>query len=188
MTAMTKVRRKKFAKYTTCFGKLDIRDLRKVAEKHGMLVIRGFKPNFCCWNSIALYGTSEQMAAVETEWKAAGHDTESRKPKGAWTVSVNGPRDEWASIEIQAAKKNRISTKGATERVYLSCEGKKVLIPYGYRLLTHREKPKQSDIAWNYGAEQWEPIDWACALETGIDEFKKRSLGLARKDGKQNGK
>lgn len=172
--------KRKFARYPSCLGDLDTRGIYNVAIEHGMEVIRCYKPDMCCWNSVALYGTAAQMEAVEAAWNAAGNETERGVPKSAWPVSMDIPREQWSSVMIEAARKNKISNQGGTIKARTRM-GMIVTLPPGYRVLNGREVPKQSDIAWNDGAEQFEPIDWEDVEKCGKRFFKNHANLLARK-------
>ena len=80
------MRNRHFKRYPTCFGTMDLRGLVAVAERHGMKAVGGFKADICCWNSIELSGTAEQMRKTETVWKAAGHEAPSRRPRYAFPI------------------------------------------------------------------------------------------------------
>jgi len=78
-----------------------VRAMVDVARKHGMRVAVAYKMDFCCWCSLALYGTAEAMKATEADWRAGGHDVPARRPAGAWEVSVP-PRDKWVDAVVKA--------------------------------------------------------------------------------------
>lgn len=171
--------KRKYAKWPSALGDLDCHGIYDVAMKHGMEVICCSKPDMCCWNSVGLYGTPSQMQSVEAEWNRHGNKTDRRKPKGAWPVNLDRPRSRWASREIEAAKENKISNRGGTVKARTK-GGRTVVLPKGYRLLTGRELPKKSDIAWNEGARQFEPIDYEDVEKVGKKRFKERAYLLAR--------
>lgn len=172
-------RKRKYAKYPSCFGKLDTRGIFNVAVKHGMEVITCRKPDMHCYNEVGLYGTPDQMEAVEAEWTANGNEPKPRGFKAVFKVNLDVPRERWASVEMEAAKVNKISTRGGTVKARTK-RGRQVTLPPGYRALRDREMPRKSDIAWNEGAEQFEPIDWEDVERCGKQFFKRHANLIAR--------
>ena len=178
---MGPTRKRKYARYPSCFGKLDCRGIANVAIKHGMEVITCRKTDWHCHNEVGLYGTSAQMKAVEAEWTSHGNAPKPRGFKGFFPVNLNKPRAEWASVVIAAAKQRAISTKGGRRRCKTRM-GRTVTLPPGYRKLRESELPRKSDIAWFDGAGIWEPIDWASVKRHGKRRFKEQANLILRKE------
>jgi len=90
---------KRFEKYPSCFGKLSLAALCMVARRHGMYVIAGYKPNMHVYNEIGLYGTPEQMRAVEEVWTKAGNKLKPRSFRAVFGVRVKHiPPSKWLDI------------------------------------------------------------------------------------------
>ena len=172
--------KRKYAKYPSAFGELDCRGIAEVAMKHGMEVISCRKPNFHCFNEIGIYGTSEQMKAVELEWNSYGNEPKPRNFNAYFPVNLAVPRKRWVSVMIVESRKNAISTKGGKER-YRTKHGRNLTIPLGYRVLRSREMPSKDDIAWNASAQVFEPIDWGDVKSYGKPFFKKHAVLILRK-------
>lgn len=171
--------KKKFEKHPSCFGKLDCRGIYAVAVKHGMEVIQCRKGDMMCFNDVGLYGTTSQMKAVEAEWTANGNEPKPRSFKAVFGVNLDLPREQWASVAIAEAKKHAISNEGGT----LKCQsrnGDNVTAPPGYRLLAENELPRKSDIAWNSGAQIFEPVDMEGVKHHGEKFFKEHVALLLR--------
>lgn len=92
---MREARKEAFAKYPTIFGKLKLRQLCVVAQKHGMEVISACKPDMHVHAEIGLYGTRKQMKAVQAEWDKNGNTQKPRSFKAVFGVNLNRPRDQW---------------------------------------------------------------------------------------------
>lgn len=102
---MPQERKRKYAKYPDCFGKLRLGQLVEVAEKHGMLVMSGSKVGMHVFNEIGLYGTPSQMTAVESEWIANGHKMKPRSFRAIFGVNLKLPRSEWYSVQNAQQRK-----------------------------------------------------------------------------------
>jgi hypothetical protein len=95
---MNKPLKKRWARYPSILGGLCFDGLIEVARSNGMQVIGAFKAGWCVSASLALYGTSDQMAAVEAEWARAGNKLCRRRGKGGsltWRIATDRPRDQW---------------------------------------------------------------------------------------------
>ena len=92
MSAMTK---RRYARYPDCFGRMDLMQLVDCARKHGMSVIVAYKPGLHVHNEIGLYGTAEQMRAVERDWHLAGHALKPRGFRAVLGVDLGTPRESW---------------------------------------------------------------------------------------------
>jgi hypothetical protein len=174
-------RKRKYARYPSCFGKLDCRGIMRIAMKYGMEVIQCRKPALHCYNEVGLYGTREQMEAVEAEWNRHGNTPKPRGFKGYFPVDLKLPRAQWASVLAAAAKERAISTRGGSRKCKTS-RGETVRIPPGYRELRPRELPRKTDIAWCYAAAVFEPIDWESVERLGPQRFKEAADLILRKD------
>ena len=172
-------RKRKYARYPSYFGKLDCMGLFNVAEKHGMEVIQCYKIDMHVVAEVGLYGTSSQMKAVEAEWAEHGNTLKRGNRKLAFGVDLNRPREQWVSVVMARAKANAVSTKGS--RVRRKIRGRTVRLPPGYRDLRADELPKTSDIAWNEGAEVFEPIDRAAIEYEGKRRFKEMAHLILRR-------
>lgn len=94
--------RKRRWKRWVSVGRADLHRLVWIARKVGMACIGGYKAGFCCWNAVALYGTSEQMRSAEARWRDLGHTIETRQPGGAFGLRTDVPPEEWAEHELQS--------------------------------------------------------------------------------------
>lgn len=89
-------RKRRYARYPLCFGKLSLRELCEVARKHGMQIISGIKPDMHVCNEIGLYGTASAMQATEQEWADAGHELRRFEKSLQFGVKLSLPRERWA--------------------------------------------------------------------------------------------
>ena len=90
------LRNRRWARYPDCFGKLSLRQLLDIAREEGMRCIDAFKGDICCYNSIALYGTREQLERTQERWRAAGHECLKRFEKwGQGPADLDRPRIRW---------------------------------------------------------------------------------------------
>ena len=71
-----------------------------VARANGMQCITGYKGSMCFWHEIALAGTPAQMRKTDKQWEAAGHDVKTKKPGGAFGVSINRSPEVWVEHEM----------------------------------------------------------------------------------------
>jgi hypothetical protein len=96
------MRKRRYAKYPSCFGSLDILHLCYVAQDNGMAVVAAYKPNMHCYNEISLFGTSEAMAKTEAAWAAAGNELKPRGERNlVFGVNKSLPRDKWIDSAIR---------------------------------------------------------------------------------------
>jgi len=132
------------------------------------------------YNEIGLYGTASQMKATESDWEAAGNTLKPRGFRSVFGVPLKRARKDWVDTQIAEAKERALSTRGG-RMVRLWHGGGRVRAPKGYRLLVDSEFPLESDVAWNAGANVWEPIDGKSLHSCGPQNFKKRAYGIIRK-------
>ena len=175
--------KKRFAKFPSSFGKLDLRQLCAVARNHGMEIIAASKPDMHCYNEIGLFGSPEGMKATEAEWTAAGNELKPRGFTAVFNVPVGRSRSEWVDTKIAEARARAIHANGDAWPFRLR-NGKSVDAPAGYRQLTTRELPRESDIAWNAGAEVFEPLDLDGLGQVGPKRFKECAHGILRRKGR----
>lgn len=171
--------KRKYARYPSCFGKLGCREIADVAEKHGMLVINCFKGDVCCWNSVGLYGTPEQMKAVESEWAENGNELAKRGQRGLRRVSLDTHRSKWATVVN--AERRKLALVGDGELFRARGEEELVRAPVGYRELTESELPDDGDICWEYGVRAFLLIDLEQLGSAGKARFKERAFLILRK-------
>lgn len=176
---MSYSRKRKYARYPSCFGELDCLAIMNVAIKHGMEVITCRKPNMHCFNEVGLYGTSAQMRAVEAEWNSHGNTSKPPGFTAVFKVNLKRDRAEWLSVKVAAAKQRAISTKGGVKRCRIRGM-RTVTLPLGYRKLRSRELPRKSDIAWDCTAGVFVPIDWADVERIGKRQFKEQAHLILR--------
>lgn len=129
-----------------------------VAIKHGMEVIECRKPDMHVHNEVGLYGTREQMKAVEAEWTANGNTPKPRNFHAVFKVNLDQPREKWVTTRLAAAKQAAISNEGGTIKL-IARNGDEVVAPLGYRSLIRGEIVCKSDIAWDGTAKVWNPVD-----------------------------
>jgi hypothetical protein len=178
-----KDKRIKFAKYPSCFGKLDCKGIMEVALKHGMEVIACRKPDMHVHNEVGLYGTRKQMKTVEAEWTANGNTPKPRSFSAVFGVDLNIPKRQWVSVKIAASKKNAIPVTDGWD-CDLQHVGKQVKAPKGYRPLRSDELPEASDIAYDLTLELWTPIDSDKFEYYGLQRIKEVSYAILRKESK----
>jgi hypothetical protein len=66
-----------------------------------MQIISACKPAWHFFNEIGLYGTREQMSAVDAEWAASGHEAKPRSFRSVFGVNLELPRTEWVDQEAR---------------------------------------------------------------------------------------
>lgn len=176
-----KPKMQKFEKHPSCFGKLDCRGIMEVALKHGMEVIACRKADMMCFNDVGLYGTVAQMKTVEAEWTANGNEPKPRSFRAVFGVSLDVPREQWVSVKIAEARKRAISNQGGTLKL-VARNGDGVTAPMGYRTLKNSELPRKTDIAWNAGAQVWEPVDMESVKQHGLKFYADHANLVLRKD------
>ena len=94
--------KRRYAKYPSCFGSLDILHLCYVAQDNGMAVMSAYKPNMHCYNEISLFGTPAAMAKTVADWAAAGNELKPRGKRNlVFGVNKSLPRNKWIDAEIQ---------------------------------------------------------------------------------------
>lgn len=93
---MRRINRKyTYRRWCHCFG-FDLIAMCLIARRNGMQIIRGFKLGMTVWNSLAIYGTPEQMAATDRDWTLAGaKKLTGRKPPGGWSIPCPPDRTLW---------------------------------------------------------------------------------------------
>ena len=94
--------RRRYVRYPSCFGGVDARGHVAIIRAAGAVVIQAYKMDMCCWYTVQLWGTPEQMVKIEEAWKAAKVDVPPRKPSGAWDANRKLPRAQWLDTKITA--------------------------------------------------------------------------------------
>ena len=178
-------RKERFARYPSCFGKLDCQGLCDVARGHGMQIISAIKPDMHAYNEIGLYGTKSQMRATERDWTTAGNKLKPRNFTAVFGVDLRVQRKDWVDTCIAKARANAIEVHDGWP-CNLNHSKETVLAPEGFRLLRKNELPCETDVAWNAGAQVWQPIDVEGLSDSGPATFKRQAFAiLRRKRGKK---
>ena len=100
MGEATTARRRRYHRWVQ-IGDRDIRSLCQAARSHGMKIIHAIKYDMSIWNGIALFGTRNQIRAVEADWEAGGNEVAPRKPsRYRWAAVVGLPRERWQETTV----------------------------------------------------------------------------------------
>lgn len=146
----------KFAKYPSCFGKLNLSELCDIARKHGITMISACKPNMHCFNEIGLSATAAAMKLTEAEWTAAGNKPKPRGFSGILGVDLNIPEDQWMDTLLATAQAAKLPITHGWP--FTLQGGEVVTAPDGWRVLTVKELPTAKDFAWHLEIKGWTPL------------------------------
>lgn len=97
-------RGRRYSRWVEMAGSGDIRATCQAARDRGMEIIAARRESLCTWEALALYGTPEQMRAVEAQWTALGRPWRNRMPPGAWPTGVDRPRERWDETTVDWRK------------------------------------------------------------------------------------
>jgi hypothetical protein len=170
----------KFAKYPSCFGKLDLRALCEVARKHGMKIICASKPDMHVHNEIGLAGTAAAMKKTEAEWAAHGNTPKPRGFKAVFGVNLDRKEEDWVDNVLAAACAAKLPI-GKGWPFKLLHNGTDVMAPEGWRKLKASELPESTDFAWNREVEGWAPVLSKDIEDYGAEGLKEVMHGIIRK-------
>lgn len=91
-------KRRRFAVYPSCFGRLSLGGLVIVARREGMQVISASKPDMHAFNEIGLFGTPTQKRAVVRTWNLYGNELKPRSFHAHFPVRLDLPRGKWLDV------------------------------------------------------------------------------------------
>lgn len=87
--------RRRAAVYPSCFGKLRLADIARIARRLGLEVIDAYKAGMHCYNEIGVYGTTAQIQALRLACEENGNNLKPRSFRSICGVRLDLPRDRW---------------------------------------------------------------------------------------------